>query len=43
MFLLKMAVEELIPPTERKDNDGLYPKKENEQPKAEGDWMTNKV
>lgn len=34
--LLKMAVEELIPPTERKDNDGLYPKKENGQPEGRG-------
>ena len=34
--LLEMAVEELIPPTKKTDNEGLYPKKENEQPEGKG-------
>lgn len=35
-ILLQMAVDELIPPTDKKENDGLYPKKEKEQPEGRG-------
>lgn len=34
--LLQMAVDELIPPTDKKEYDGLYPKKEKEQPEGRG-------
>ena len=34
--LLEMAADELIPPTKKTDNDGLYPKKEKEQPEGRG-------
>ena len=35
-ILLQMAVDELIPPTDKKENDGLYPQKEKEQPEGRG-------
>ena len=34
--LIEMAADELIPPIKKTDNDGLYPKKEKEQPEGRG-------
>ena len=34
--LLQMAVDELISPMDEKGNEGLYPKKDKEQPEGRG-------